>query len=406
MYKLLIADDEALEREALTFFVKNFSLEIEEIIECVTGTEVVKKVMLEKPDIILLDINMPGLSGLEALEQIQKINYPHRVIFSTAFDYFEYALKALQLGAMDFMVKPVKKEQILAVLTKAIDQLDEEAAKIFKEEKLKETLHLMGNGMVKELITGNLSEEVLLYLEVLGTPFETPGVCFCIRIITEITAEAKKQLAKQINHEFVFLDIPILSGWKNNMLTLLIFASGNEDNLTLYQVIEERLYQIFKQEGRSFVIGTGKPFEDLGQIEQSYRKAREMVGDIEKITGRPEESEKTHTTSDEINKICEFIEKNYSKKLTLGMMASVAGFSKFYINRLFKQYKGTTVMDYLIQIRIQKAKELLKKGDYSVKQISFMVGYSEPNYFTWTFKKLEGISPVKFRYESENTNEI
>lgn len=101
----------------------------------------------------------------------------------------------------------------------------------------------------------------------------------------------------------------------------------------------------------------------------------------------------------EVEGICSFIQEHYQKRLTLDTIASEAGFSKYYVNRLFKQYMGTTVVDYLIQIRMKKAKELLRNETYSIKQISGMVGYSEPNYFTWTFKKMEGMSPLKFRYE-------
>lgn len=69
MYKILIADDEELEREALRFFINESSLDIDQVIECASGTEVIKRVMLDRPDIIVLDINMPGLNGLQALEK-------------------------------------------------------------------------------------------------------------------------------------------------------------------------------------------------------------------------------------------------------------------------------------------------------------------------------------------------
>ena len=149
MYKLLIADDEKLEREALRYFVSQSSLDIGEIIECANGNEVVKQVLLVQPDIILLDINMPGLNGLDAFEQFKNVKHPYRVIFSTAFDYFEYAVKALQLGAMDFLVKPVDQKRLLSVLVKAMDQLDAEADKAFREQKRNDVLDLMCGKILK-----------------------------------------------------------------------------------------------------------------------------------------------------------------------------------------------------------------------------------------------------------------
>lgn len=100
----------------------------------------------------------------------------------------------------------------------------------------------------------------------------------------------------------------------------------------------------------------------------------------------------------EIESVCRYMKEHYSEKITLTSIADSVGFSKYYISRLFKKHMGVTIIDYLIKIRLDKAKELLEKGDYSIKQISFMVGYSDPNYFTWSFKKYLGLSPIKFRY--------
>ena len=124
MYKVLVADDEELECEALNYFIENSSLEIEQVIQCNTGDESMKQILLNRPDIFILDINMPGLNGLEVLEQIKKLGYTNSVIFFTAYDYFEYALRALRLGAMDFMVKPVSQEKVINEITRAIDELD------------------------------------------------------------------------------------------------------------------------------------------------------------------------------------------------------------------------------------------------------------------------------------------
>lgn len=164
--------------------------------------------------------------------------------------------------------------------------------------------------------------------------------------------------------------------------------------------MEEFLASILRQQQIAFMMGSGTPFVDVSQIEESYEKARERVGDMVARTRCGEEgAEQDRDMPREVEGICSFIQEHYQKRLTLDTIASEAGFSKYYVNRLFKQYMGTTVVDYLIQIRMKKAKELLRNETYSIKQISGMVGYSEPNYFTWTFKKMEGMSPLKFRYE-------
>ena len=87
--------------------------------------------------------------------------------------------------------------------------------------------------------------------------------------------------------------------------------------------------------------------------------------------------------------ICDYIAENYSK---------------YCINKLFRAQMDTTVVDYLITFRMEKAKELLTFTKESVKVIAFRVGYSDPNYFNWTFRKKTGKSPLQFRAEARGKN--
>ena len=84
-------------------------------------------------------------------------------------------------------------------------------------------------------------------------------------------------------------------------------------------------------------------------------------------------------------------------EITLDSIASHVGFSRFYFSKLFKQFKGVNFIDYLTLVRINKSKELLKDPKLSVKDISYTVGYSDPNYYTSVFKKTEGITPTEYR---------
>ena len=400
MYKILIADDEELEREALRFFINESSLDIDQVIECASGTEVIKRVMLDRPDIMVLDINMPGLNGLQALEKIKCLDYRFRAVFSTAYDYFEYAVEALRLGAVDFMVKPVKKEAFINVIMRAVDELDAEAEKEYRETKLLKTLDMMEGKVVGDLVLGNMPEEVLYYLDLKHISTECSGNCYCIRLQGSPDKCARQNLFQAVRKEFGYLDLTVMFSEANHMVTAIVFCREPEAFPGIFGKMEELLASVLRQQQTVFIMGSGTPFADVSQIEESYGMARERVGDMAARTeSREEGPESDSGTPREVEGICSFIQENYRKRLTLDIIASEAGFSKYYVNRLFKQYMGTTVVDYLIRIRMQKAKELLKNETCSIKQISGLVGYSEPNYFTWTFKKMEGMSPLKFRYE-------
>lgn len=404
MYKLMIADDEALERQALRHFIEHSKVEIGEIFECSNGIEAVKTALLEQPDICILDIKMPGLTGLEAMEQIRAVNKNCKVIFSTAYSYFDYAVKALQAGALDFMVKPVKKEKLIQVVNKAIDELDAERNQEAYQSKITDLTYVLEKRILRELIMGQTDEETLWFFDAMGIK-EAYGCIFFVRFQREISEEEKARLSKLLRGDLTAAGYTHLLYVHRKSIDCMIFSKTKE----LTEDTGEHAKSIFIYALESMQIphriGVGSWEEDLMQMEFSYLCAKEAVGEYvtaekreEIVVVEPEAGDDKKAVPSEITFICNYINENYSEKITLNAIADSVGFSKYYISRLFKQHMGVTIIDYLIKVRLDKAKELLGKGDYSIKQICFMIGYSDPNYFTWSFKKYLGVSPIKYRY--------
>ncbi|PGY11938.1 LytTR family DNA-binding domain-containing protein [Bacillus sp. AFS031507] len=114
--RILIAEDNPASRKLLKHLVKhvpNYQI----VGEAVNGEDLIKKVMMEKPDLVLVDINMPLLNGMEAVKSCKKIVPSLQVIFITGHD--EYALEAFGVNAIDYIVKPVERERLYAALDRA-----------------------------------------------------------------------------------------------------------------------------------------------------------------------------------------------------------------------------------------------------------------------------------------------
>lgn len=165
-YTVLICDDELLERQVLTLIIKNSDLPLKIIGDAKNGFEAVEESTRLKPDILLIDIKMPGKDGITAAEEIKKIHPKCKTIFITAYDEFEYAKKALQIGAAEYLLKPVKPDEIIALLAKTIDILEREKQKKLREEELlasfKEAGDMLKSGIIVSMLMGNLEDMAIL----------------------------------------------------------------------------------------------------------------------------------------------------------------------------------------------------------------------------------------------------
>ncbi|MDP1765317.1 MAG: LytTR family DNA-binding domain-containing protein [Methylotenera sp.] len=114
--KLLIADDEAPARNRLRELLSDMS-HIHIVAEAKNGQETLKLACDHEPDIVLLDIRMPGIDGIEAAQHLQKMANPPAVIFTTAYD--SYAMQAFDMNAVDYLLKPIRFERLQTALHKA-----------------------------------------------------------------------------------------------------------------------------------------------------------------------------------------------------------------------------------------------------------------------------------------------
>lgn len=114
--KVIIADDEQLARNRLRSLIQELGADV--IAEAGNGTEALTLCNEYAPEIVLMDIRMPGMDGLEAAQHLSQLDNPPAVIFTTAYD--EHALKAFETNAVDYLLKPVRKERLQQALEKAV----------------------------------------------------------------------------------------------------------------------------------------------------------------------------------------------------------------------------------------------------------------------------------------------
>jgi YesN/AraC family two-component response regulator len=126
-YKLLLAEDEQIERLAMKKMINMQYQDIYEIFEAENGIEAVDIALKEQPDMIFMDIKMPGMTGLEAAAKIRESNKSVKIIFVTAFDTFEYAKGAISVKAEEMLLKPVDMDEFISQMNDWTEQLEQES---------------------------------------------------------------------------------------------------------------------------------------------------------------------------------------------------------------------------------------------------------------------------------------
>lgn len=128
MYKVLLADDEQIERMALARRLLNRFGDSLRILQAVDGKEAVKLCFKERCQIVIMDISMPEMNGVEAAEQIRRLDENCEIIFLTAYDEFSYAKRAIAIHALDYLLKPCEEEELTAVMEEAMRRIEKRSS--------------------------------------------------------------------------------------------------------------------------------------------------------------------------------------------------------------------------------------------------------------------------------------
>ena len=460
--RILIAEDELIERKAMRKFIENNFTDFTVVGEAVNGRQAIELVETTEPDIIFMDIKMPGINGLEAIAEINE-KYPAiKFILVSAYDSFDYAKEAMQFGIKDYILKPGKKEEIV----KALLRLQQEITSERKAKK--QSTALLQEQFMRHVMHEPLPEDTF-YLQEELFPRMKSG-CFFVMKSDEVY---------QLENVKKVVEYPYLLQQREHMTVMCMIAPVKLEKADTLKVAR-KLSIAFDEK---MYIGIGFPTESLKKFPASYQAAYsaclQLAAEQKNHYGFKQTEDKQHTTF--IAQLRSFVEKgqadeathyfkengtrlteselediyimikniltardiglssksftslkthddwynylhlscmkiktfyqskqytsqakhymqaHFNEAITLEDVADAVNLSSNYFSNLFKQEFGETFIDYLTKIRLEKAKELLEKNELSLKEISFMVGYKDPNYFSRVFKKHYRESPKHFQ---------
>ena len=418
MYKLLIVDDDSIMRRGMEANINWAENGIQVVGSAENGKECLEKIKTCLPDVVLTDIWMPIVDGLQLAEVIQKLYPQIKVVVLTAYDDFQFAKRALELKVCTYVMKYEGNEKILKAVCSACADSDSQRD---NSELLAKSRYLLINQLLSNMLTRPATpEEVAAQTQKLGIGCKGPWFCVALldfradgdgaaperpdRCTVAVKLEELYRQWNALPEDTFFL---VHSFPYRNYLAA-IFDMGGTGGSTLGRIHEylgEHNEALSKKMCMRVTAGVGNIYEGYAGIPRSYAEAvqalemkdfmgvgRSNVVFMDAAAGRSQPTRRL------IRQIVQYIEDNYCREdLSLSLISGWVHVSETYISSLFKKYQSVNISEYITALRMKKAEELLRYTALHTYEISERIGYSNSQYFSVIFKKYAGLSPTEYR---------
>jgi two-component system response regulator YesN len=523
LYKLFFIEDEIVTREGIRDNVDWEACGFEFCGEAPDGEIALPLLQTAKPDVLITDIKMPFMDGLQLCKIVRECMPWTKIIILSGHDEFEYAQEAIKLGVTEYLLKPVTVQDLHNVLQKVAAQLEQERQEQESLRKLQDQVDenraTLRERLLLKLVVGAIPPaEAVEQGQLLG--LEIIARCYLVVVIKIELGDPSEQFdyyeyqqAQQIvsslveNNPDVFL-------LKKDMEELVLIMKGNTPEYVQEErdFILEQIERQVKETRCKLTIGLGASRTRIADISQSFVEAlvnlqhaaseragpddgvdkaellkvdksavedylkcgvkedfddffdafirplgetvfRSYIvknyilmdivlttarfvsglgGDIDQVVPGLSHVETTLThiktieqIREQVQKILvsalvfrdsrtysqhagiiqqakEYIDRHYMEPtMSLNEVAAHVNHSPSHFSAVFSQETCTTFKEYLTEIRIKKAKELLRTTSLKSFEISCQVGYSDPHYFSYVFRKNTGLSPTEFRLQTQ-----
>lgn len=355
MWKVMIADDEPFIREGIEQLIPWKELGCRLLYSASNGKELIEYMEHDEPDIVIVDIKMPVLGGLDVAAYIQEKQLDIKVIILTAYADFQYAHQAIRYNASDYIVKSSALEDIPQAIGRITKKLEESRFASFRL--------------------------ILLY----GT------------------AE-KEALQKMARAAFEEMELKQIEANQRQSFLIIAGSRLTEEELVYNSCKKLReLSRNFLQ--KNLEVGISPVFHDIKQVPEYYADMTEFVKEqmAQKETGIFWKEKQTvpelsvpEDSASLIRQVDEYVEQNFCSRISLDDIAEEVHVNRSYLSRIYKQKTGFNLFDTINMKRIQLAKQCIRENKMKMYEIAVQVGFEDTAYFSKVFKKFEGISPKEF----------
>ncbi|MDQ1004627.1 two-component system response regulator YesN [Neobacillus niacini] len=382
-YKVVIADDEKLILKNLAQIIDWQGLDCEIIGTAQNGQEVMGIIENQQADLLLTDISMPEMSGIELLKTLNQIDNKPMVILISGYDDFEYAKEAIKNNAFDYILKPIDYDELEDCVKRALNKLKEQKVSVYRHEK---------NAIYELITSGKVDAQI-----------NNKQAFYFSMILKNYKEDIELILTKSKD---------FLSKWNAN---LFVYTLSDREVMVVVEMAKHFInqavditdafsQQLFHAGSDQCIISVGKVVEQLFEIKHSVDAAKELLKYDNYITGNilteerlKKEYKPSQSAADMMEEALDYIRNNFQTDLGMEQIAEHVGLSVSYFSLLFKQKTGLTFLDYLTNVRMEYACLFLQNTDLKTYEIAEKVGYTDQRYFSQVFKRKMKKTPSEYR---------
>ncbi|WNS78882.1 response regulator [Domibacillus sp. DTU_2020_1001157_1_SI_ALB_TIR_016] len=450
--KVIVVDDEMIERKAMRKLLEQHIPQIQVVGEAGNGRVAIELAESLHPDLMLMDIKMPGMNGLEAIRHIRLKQPSIRFIMMTAYASFDYAREAMIEGVKHYLVKPAKRDETIQTILQVQEEVKEEQAseaalwqlvlaKVMQQDMNEEVcrrlrmLHpeaKVGFMHVYECPDANTREDIIEQLnEHSPFPFLAAHPQAGGLAVLFLSKECQKSdvllLAKSIVRSWpgkitVGTSAPcplkqLGSSYSEALLAFQQLKAGrgasygfaDQSASFSHNAVEKAIMNRHPLDTLFTRYSLNQLKEELVHVKKEMAAIGVYVDDVNIMEAAFIEDclafgnelasrVAMHRQGREmIAKAKTFIHTHFHQQISLEDVADHVQLSPTYFTKLFKEKMNETFIGYLTNYRIRTAKKLLQHTNLGLKEIADRTGYNDPNYFSRVFKKAAGCSPKEYR---------
>jgi len=356
MFTVQLVDDEPIVRRGLKKLIAWEELGFEVVCEAENGEEALLQLTSQHVDVVITDIGMPIMNGIDFMAQARKQEYSGEIIVLTAYGEFEYAKSAIKYGVIDYVLKPIEEKQITEILKQVKEKLQK---KLDNENRLK----LYSTNIGKERTFSRENDKLL------------------IKYAMTINPKALEILEEIIKEERSFDEGDVASMCVRFSYILEELVTRVKEKFTYLNKLKniEQYLHYGEQEENTKDYLISKFNENVRGIINIFEESRVIYKD------------------NVVMQACQYVIEHIDEEISLITISESLSISKNYFCSLFKKETGENFLSFVTRMKMKRAQFLLREENLRVYEVCDLLGYTDTTYFTRLFKKYTNMTPNEYK---------